>query len=105
MTASLDVEAATALKVKGNAAFSAHDWPTAIDFYTQAIEKNDRDASFFANRAQVSIVQMGHETIKLRTWVGKYQARSLWLRYCRCDEGFGNRPFLHQGNLPAQRLV
>ena len=57
MTASPDVEAATALKVKGNAAFTAHDWPTAIDFYTQAIEKNDKDASFFANRAQVSVAQ------------------------------------------------
>ena len=59
MTASPDVEAATALKVKGNAAFTAHDWPTAIAFYTQAIEKNDKDASFFANRAQVSVAQPG----------------------------------------------
>ncbi len=48
-----DVEAATALKVKGNKAFAQHDWPTAIDFYTQAIEKNDKDPSFYCNRAQV----------------------------------------------------
>ena len=51
--ASADVEAATALKVKGNKAFSAHDWLGAVDFYTQAIEKYDKDASFFSNRAQV----------------------------------------------------
>jgi hypothetical protein len=46
-------EEATALKQKGNAAFASHDWPTAVDFYTQAIEKNDKDPSFFCNRAQV----------------------------------------------------
>ena len=44
---------ATALKQKGNKAFAAHDWPTAIDFYTQAIEANDKDPSFYCNRAQV----------------------------------------------------
>lgn len=48
-----DIEAATALKTKGNKAFAQHDWPAAIDYYTQAIEKNDRDPSFYCNRAQV----------------------------------------------------
>ena len=51
--ASSDLEAATALKVQGNKAFGQHDWPTAVDFYTQAIEKYDREPSFFSNRAQV----------------------------------------------------
>jgi serine/threonine-protein phosphatase 5 len=50
---SLDIEAATALKQQGNKAFTHHDWPAAVDFYTQAIEKYDRDPSFFCNRAQV----------------------------------------------------
>jgi serine/threonine-protein phosphatase 5 len=53
--ATADVEAATALKLKGNKAFAEHDWPRAIDYYTQAIEKNDRDASFFCNRAQAGL--------------------------------------------------
>lgn len=48
-----DVEAATALKVQGNKAFAEHEWPTAIEFYTQAIAKYDREPSFFSNRAQV----------------------------------------------------
>lgn len=48
-----DIDAATALKVKGNKAFAQHDWLAAIDFYTQAIEKNDQDPSFYCNRAQV----------------------------------------------------
>lgn len=48
-------EEAKALKDRGNKAFKEHDWPTAIDFYTQAIEKNDQDASFFCNRAQANI--------------------------------------------------
>jgi hypothetical protein len=45
---------AVALKEKGNAAFKAHDWPAAIDFYTQAIQANEKEPSFYTNRAQVS---------------------------------------------------
>lgn len=47
------IQAATALKVQGNKAFAEHEWPTAIEFYTQAISKYDREPSFFCNRAQV----------------------------------------------------
>ncbi|KAL2825649.1 DUF89-domain-containing protein [Aspergillus cavernicola] len=50
--ASSDMEAATALKVQGNKAFASHEWPAAIEFYTKAIEKYDKDPSFFSNRAQ-----------------------------------------------------
>ena len=50
-----DKTAATALKNQGNKAFAGHDWPTAIRFYSQAIEKNDTDPSFFCNRAQAQI--------------------------------------------------
>lgn len=46
-------EAANALKAQGNKAFAQHEWPAAIDFYTQAIEKYDQEPSFFCNRAQV----------------------------------------------------
>ncbi|KAL4928665.1 protein serine/threonine phosphatase PPT1 [Aspergillus undulatus] len=53
--ASQDAEAATALKLQGNKAFVQHEWPTAVDFYTQAIEKYDKDPSFFSNRAQCHI--------------------------------------------------
>ncbi|KAI9854657.1 MAG: hypothetical protein M1830_006517 [Pleopsidium flavum] len=48
-------EGAIALKQKGNKAFAAHDWLTAVDFYTQAIEANDKDPSFYCNRAQANI--------------------------------------------------
>ena len=48
-------EEAVALKNKGNEAFKNKDWPAAIDFYTQAIEKNDKEPSFFTNRAQANI--------------------------------------------------
>lgn len=57
--ASSDLEAATALKVQGNKAFAEHEWPTAVDFYTQAIEKYDREPSFFSNRAQVRLGRVG----------------------------------------------
>ena len=47
-------EKAVSLKNEGNKAFTAHDWPAAIDFYTQAIKLNDKEPTYYANRAQVS---------------------------------------------------
>ena len=47
------LEEAQALKAKGNKAFAEHDWPAAVDFYTQAIDKYDQEPSFYSNRAQV----------------------------------------------------
>lgn len=44
---------AVELKNKGNQAFKDHDWPSAVDFYTKAIEKYDKDPAFYSNRAQV----------------------------------------------------
>lgn len=55
MASDEDRAAATALKDKGNAAFKGHDWPGAIDFYSQAIEKYDSDPVFYSNRAQAQI--------------------------------------------------
>jgi serine/threonine-protein phosphatase 5 len=46
---------AVSLKEQGNAAFKAHDWPTAVDFYTKAIEAYDSEPSFYTNRAQANI--------------------------------------------------
>lgn len=46
-------EKATAFKNEGNKAFASHDWPTAIELYTKAIELNDKEPTFFTNRAQV----------------------------------------------------
>lgn len=51
-----DKAKAVALKNQGNDAFKKHDWPTAIDFYTQAIEIDDAEPTYFANRAQVRIL-------------------------------------------------
>lgn len=55
MASAVDKTAATALKQKGNKAFAEHDWPTAIEFYTKAIDKYNGDPSFFCNRAQANI--------------------------------------------------
>lgn len=46
-------EQATAFKNDGNKAFLAHDWINAIDMYTKAVELNDKEPTFFSNRAQV----------------------------------------------------
>ncbi|KAI9836490.1 MAG: hypothetical protein M1838_005068 [Thelocarpon superellum] len=48
-------EEALAWKQKGNAAFAEHDWPTAIDCYSKAIDHNDQEPSFYCNRAQANI--------------------------------------------------
>lgn len=48
-------EQAVAFKNQGNQAFAAHDWPAAIDFYTKAIELNDKEPTFWSNRAQAYI--------------------------------------------------
>ncbi|KAJ5474423.1 hypothetical protein N7475_003989 [Penicillium sp. IBT 31633x] len=39
------------LKAKGNELFKAGDWSGAEDYYSQAIQKNPHDATFFTNRA------------------------------------------------------
>ncbi|KXL50699.1 MAG: hypothetical protein FE78DRAFT_158431 [Acidomyces sp. 'richmondensis'] len=48
-------EDAVALKNKGNEAFKNHDWPTAIEYYTKAIEADGTQPSFYTNRAQANI--------------------------------------------------
>jgi serine/threonine-protein phosphatase 5 len=51
--ASNSKEDAVALKEKGNQAFKGHDWPTAVKYYTEAIEAYGSEPSFYTNRAQV----------------------------------------------------
>jgi len=48
-------EEAIARKNEGNAAFKNKDWPAAIECYTKAIELNDKEASFYTNRAQANM--------------------------------------------------
>ena len=48
-------EDAVALKNKGNEAFKAKDWPAAIEWYDKAIQANDKEPSFYTNRAQAHI--------------------------------------------------
>lgn len=46
-------EEAVVFKNEGNKAFAARDWPTAIDFYTKAIDLDSTQAPYYSNRAQV----------------------------------------------------
>lgn len=49
------LDKAVAFKNDGNKAFSAHDWPKAINLYSKAIELNNKEPTFYTNRAQVWI--------------------------------------------------
>lgn len=51
---STPVEKAVAFKNEGNKAFAAHDWVKAIDLYTKAIELDDKQPTYYSNRAQVN---------------------------------------------------
>lgn len=57
------MEEATALKNQGNDAFKNKEWPKAIDFYSQAIEKYDKEPSFYTNRAQVRILSTPYSLV------------------------------------------
>ena len=81
-----DKEKALALKQKGNAAFSKHDWPAAVDFYTQAIDAYDQEPSFFSNRAQVISLVLSHRS-KTHLDSGQHQVGGVWICYCRCGCG------------------
>ncbi|KAK7757210.1 Palmitoyl-protein thioesterase 1 [Diatrype stigma] len=48
-------EQAVAFKNDGNKAFAAHDWIKAVELYSKAIELNDKEPTFFTNRAQAHI--------------------------------------------------
>jgi serine/threonine-protein phosphatase 5 len=50
-----DPQDAVGLKNKGNEAFKNKDWPTAIEYYTKAIDLDDKQAAFYTNRAQANI--------------------------------------------------
>lgn len=59
MTATED---ALSLKEQGNKAFKEHDWVTAVSFYTQAIDLNGKEPTFYTNRAQVPTPRLRHAT-------------------------------------------
>jgi small glutamine-rich tetratricopeptide repeat-containing protein alpha len=55
---------AEALKSKGNAAMAQRDYPTAIDFYTQALALHPGNAIFLSNRAAAYSAARDHEAAR-----------------------------------------
>lgn len=55
---------AEALKSKGNAAMAQKDYPSAIDFYTQALALYPGNAIFLSNRAAAYSAARDHESAK-----------------------------------------
>jgi len=77
---------AVELKNKGNQAFKEHDWDAAIEFYTKAIELNDKEPTFYTNRAQVRMTSP-RNTWEVQTdenmFTGANKGGSIW----SCDCG------------------
>ena len=83
-------------KNKGNAAFSAQDFPTAVTHFTEAIQHDPTNHVLFSNRS-ASYASMGkykealedaNETVKLKPdWarVSRRIACEMWVR-CLCCE-------------------
>jgi small glutamine-rich tetratricopeptide repeat-containing protein alpha len=55
---------AEALKSKGNAAMAQKDYPSAIDFYTQALALHPGNAVFLSNRAAAHSAARDHESAR-----------------------------------------
>ncbi|KAK0715618.1 small glutamine-rich tetratricopeptide repeat-containing protein 2-like protein [Lasiosphaeris hirsuta] len=55
---------AEGLKSKGNAAMAQKDYPTAIDFYTQALALHPGNSVFLSNRAAAHSAARDHESAK-----------------------------------------
>ncbi|KAK0742142.1 hypothetical protein B0T21DRAFT_327692 [Apiosordaria backusii] len=55
---------AEALKSKGNAAMAQKDYPTAINYYTQALSLHPGNAIFLSNRAAAHSAARDHESAK-----------------------------------------
>lgn len=83
----IPAEDAFTLKDEGNKAFAEHDWPRAVECYTQAIALNDKEPSFYCNRAQVHHYSSFQQVMWLTAQLGKYKARGIWLRGGRCYQG------------------
>ena len=67
----------TDLAEKAKEAFVDDDFETAVDFYTQAISLNPRNADLFADRAQANI--------KLKNFTGNTNLLSLSLSLSICS--------------------
>ncbi|KAH8889632.1 hypothetical protein GQ53DRAFT_187123 [Thozetella sp. PMI_491] len=53
-----------AVESKGNAAMAQKDYPTAIDFYTQALTINPGNAVYLSNRAAAHSAAKDHESAR-----------------------------------------
>ncbi|KAG6011861.1 hypothetical protein E4U43_008070 [Claviceps pusilla] len=56
---------AEGLKSKGNAAMAQKDYPTAIDFYTQALKMHPSNAVFLSNRAAAHSAAKDHASARV----------------------------------------
>ena len=55
------------LKNKGNKAFTSGDFLSAVDLYSKAINLNDKEPTFYTNRAQVRAPPLERATARA-TW-------------------------------------
>ncbi|KAL2342098.1 hypothetical protein Fmac_010038 [Flemingia macrophylla] len=88
------METSELLKEKGNAAFKGRLWNKAVDYYTEAINLNDTNATYYSNRA-AAFLELGcfqqaeedcnkailHDKKNVKAYLRRGTARELQLRY------------------------
>ncbi|RZB63205.1 outer envelope protein 64, mitochondrial-like isoform X1 [Glycine soja] len=102
------------LKEKGNAAFKGRLWNKAVDYYTEAINLNGTNATYYSNRA-AAYLELGcfqeaeedcnmailHDKKNVKAYLRRGTARELLLRYKEALKDFQHALVLEPQNKTA----
>eukprot|EP00250_Pteridium_aquilinum_P006084 c16068_g1_i1 orf=380-2368(-) len=112
------LEAAEAAKEKGNAAFKKKDFRAAIDFYSEAIQCDEKNATFYNNRAAAYLAMCSFHQAEadctkaieldkknVKAFLRRGTAREFLGYYKEADEDFGQALVLEPTNKTAAEGV
>ncbi|RDX65242.1 Outer envelope protein 64, mitochondrial, partial [Mucuna pruriens] len=108
------METSELLKEKGNAAFKGRLWNKAVDYYTEAINLNGTNATYYSNRA-AAYLELGwyeqaeedcnkailHDKKNVKAYLRRGTARELLLRYKEALKDFQHALVLEPQNKTA----
>ncbi|XP_014517079.1 outer envelope protein 64, mitochondrial-like [Vigna radiata var. radiata] len=108
------IETSELLKEKGNAAFKGRLWNKAVDYYSEAINLNGKNATYFSNRA-AAYLELGcfqeaeedcnkailHDKKNVKAYLRRGTAREQLLRYKEALKDFQHALVLEPQNKTA----